>query len=339
MAVIEEQFQTIGGYATYYLTAGSGHPLVLVHGVGGSSLTFRWNMEELSERYRVYALDLPGHGRSEKPDIRYAAEDSVPFLITFLEQVVGGPAALVGVSAGGLMCALLAAERPDLVTHLVMVSSAGLGRDIDWGLRLLSLPVARPWLENARREPNVIRMSMRRIVHDPTVITEDVVAAVAASVVKLGIEHKRAVGYIGAAGGRQVLNADIGDRQYHRVLTELALAQPAGGEVIANVIIAEVRRFDRNRTPVVVTASTDPGWIDALHGMTERGVRPIAVFVDPATFDPSRDSSAIHQRIREMAFPIYVVDFNAGISEGFSLSELPPSSLISPELRWVAANP
>lgn len=169
--------------------------------------------------------------------------------------------------------------------------------------------------------------------------TEDVVAAVAASVVKLGIEHKRAVGYIGAAGGRQVLNADIGDRQYHRVLTELALAQPAGGEVIANVIIAEVRRFDRNRTPVVVTASTDPGWIDALHGMTERGVRPIAVFVDPATFDPSRDSSAIHQRIREMAFPIYVVDFNAGISEGFSLSELPPSSLISPELRWVAANP
>ncbi len=177
MNVIEEHTRTIGGYSTYFLAAGSGRPLVLVHGVGGSSLTFRWNLEELSEYFRVYALDLPGHGKSEKPDIRYAAEDSVPFLITFLEEVAGGPAALVGVSAGGLMCGLLAAERPDLVTHLVMVSSAGLGRDIDWGLRLLSLPVARPWLENARGEPNVIRMSMRRIVHDPSVITDDVVAA------------------------------------------------------------------------------------------------------------------------------------------------------------------
>lgn len=168
----------IGGFDTFYLAAGEGRPLLLVHGVGGSSVTFRWNIEELAQRFRVYALDLPGHGRSEKPDLRYDAEDSVPYLATFIREVCGEPTALVGVSAGGLMCALTAEEYPELVTHLVMVSSAGFGRDIDWGLRLLSLPVVRPWMEHTRHVPNSVRMSLRRVIHDPSLITDELVQAV-----------------------------------------------------------------------------------------------------------------------------------------------------------------
>ena len=178
MAAVDERYQDIAGIRTFYLVAGSGRPLLLVHGVGGSSLTFHANIEELAARFRVYAVDIPGHGRSEKPDARYAVEDAVPFLIEFIEQVCGEPAALVGVSAGGLMCALTAAARPDLVTHLVMVSSAGLGRDVDWGMRLLTLPIARPWMESTRQEPGAVRLSLRRILHDPSLITDDLVAAV-----------------------------------------------------------------------------------------------------------------------------------------------------------------
>jgi pimeloyl-ACP methyl ester carboxylesterase len=178
MEHVEEHYRDIAGYGTFYTAAGSGRPLLLVHGVGGSSLTFRWNIEELAKRFRVYALDLPGHGRSEKPDLRYDAEDAVPYLATFIREVCGGPAALVGVSAGGLMCALTASEYPELVTHLVMVSSAGFGGDVDWGLRLLTLPIVRPWMENTRHEPNAVRMSLRRVIHDPTLITDDLVAAV-----------------------------------------------------------------------------------------------------------------------------------------------------------------
>jgi len=178
MAPISERYRDVGGVRTYYMVAGAGRPLLLVHGVGGSSLTFRANIAELSQRFRVYAVDVPGHGRSAKPEARYAVEDAVPFLIDFIETVCGGPAALVGVSAGGLMCALTAAARPDLVTHLVMVSSAGLGRDVDWGLRLLTLPIARHWLENSRQDPAAVRLSLRRILHDPALITDDLVAAV-----------------------------------------------------------------------------------------------------------------------------------------------------------------
>jgi 4,5:9,10-diseco-3-hydroxy-5,9,17-trioxoandrosta-1(10),2-diene-4-oate hydrolase len=178
MIRIEEHFREVAGVRTYYRAAGTGHPLLLIHGVGGSSLTFSANVEELAHRFRVYALDLPGHGRSEKPEVSYAVEEAVPYIAAFIEEVCGGPAALVGVSAGGLMCALTAAAHPHLVTHLVLVSSAGLGRDVDWGLRLLSLPMLRPWLENARHDPAAVRLSLRRVLHNPALITDELVAAV-----------------------------------------------------------------------------------------------------------------------------------------------------------------
>ncbi len=191
MDQVEEHMHTVAGLRVFYMAAGTGHPLLLVHGVGGSSLTFRANITELARWFRVYALDLPGHGRSEKPEARYAAEDAVPFLAAFIERVCGGPAALVGVSAGGLICALTAAARPDLVTHLVLVSTAGLGRDVDWTLRLLTLPLARPWLERVRHDPAAVRFSLRRIVHDPSLITEELVAAVCAERAQPG--HARAI--------------------------------------------------------------------------------------------------------------------------------------------------
>lgn len=180
MTELEEHFREIAGLQTYYRTAGAGRPLLLLHGVGGSSLTFQWNIADLAKHYRVYALDLPGHGRSAKPDLDYFFEDAVPYLATFIEEVCGGPTALVGVSAGGLICALTAAAHPDLVTHLVMVSSAGLGRDVNWGLRLLSLPLVRPWMEKSRQDPAAVRLSLRRVLHDPALITDELVAAVCA---------------------------------------------------------------------------------------------------------------------------------------------------------------
>lgn len=175
---ITEHFDTIAGIKTYYQTAGAGRPVVLLHGVGGSSVTFRSNIADLARQFRVFAIDLPGHGRSEKPDLPYHVEEAVPFLKTFITDVVGGPAALVGVSAGGLMCALTAAAHPKLVSHLVLVSSAGIGRDVDWGLRLLSLPIVRPWLENGRQDPAAVRMSLKRVVHDPALITDELVETV-----------------------------------------------------------------------------------------------------------------------------------------------------------------
>lgn len=171
---IQEHQRQIGGYSTYYQSAGSGRPLVLVHGVGGSSLTYSANIEALARHHRVYAVDVPGHGRSEKP-LEYEVEGAVPFIAAFIKEVCGGPAALVGMSAGGLMCALTAATHPELVTHLVLVSSAGLGRDVALGLRLLAMPVTWRIVETARPTPEGVRFAMRRVVFDPACLSDEMI--------------------------------------------------------------------------------------------------------------------------------------------------------------------
>jgi len=173
---IEQHVRTIHGYETFYQAAGQGCPLVLVHGIGGLSINYASNIEALAGHFHVYAVDIPGHGRSEKPDIDYAIESSVPFIAAFIREVCGEPAALVGMSAGGLMCTLTAAAHPDLVTHLVLVSSAGLGPDVNVALRLMSQPIAWPVVESSRPTPTGIRMAMKRVVHDTSCLSDEMVA-------------------------------------------------------------------------------------------------------------------------------------------------------------------
>jgi len=173
---IDEHDRIVAGFRTHYLAGGEGRPVLLVHGVGGSLLTYQRNIAELARIGRVYAIDLPGHGLSEVPDSEYRAEDGGAFLISFIEEVCGEPAALIGVSAGGLMCTIAAAERPDLVTRLVLVSSAGFGRDIGWTLRLLTLPLLDRFIEETTEQR--VRGSLAHQFHDPSLLTADFVAGV-----------------------------------------------------------------------------------------------------------------------------------------------------------------
>jgi len=163
--------------------------------------------------------------------------------------------------------------------------------------------------------------------------SDDLVAALAASVTKFALDHKRSIGYIGTPAVRRVMQADFSERQYHHILEELALAKSDGREHIADVIVEESRRFDRNRTPVVVTSSMDPRWLKALEGLTTRGVRPIAVFVDPGSFSNTIDSSQFLATAREQRFSTFVVDFTAGVAEAFSLESRIARAEAVPQLR------
>jgi len=161
----QERYALVAGYRTHYVVAGDGPPILLVHGVGGSLVTYRRNIDALATVGRVYALDLPGHGLSEIVAGEYSAERGGAFLCAFIEAVIGAPAALVGVSAGGLMSIIAASERPELVTRLVLVDSAGFGRDVAWKLRLLTLPFADRLLRTASLQQ--VQSALQRHVHDP----------------------------------------------------------------------------------------------------------------------------------------------------------------------------
>ncbi len=117
-----------GGFRIRYLEAGAGPPLVLVHGLASSALV-DWGrlVPALGERYHVYAPDLPGFGRSERPpDAAYSIPMQVEAVRAFMAKAGVPRARVAGVSMGGWIAARLAAEHPELVERLVLVAPAGM---------------------------------------------------------------------------------------------------------------------------------------------------------------------------------------------------------------------
>lgn len=103
---------------------GQGRPIVLVHGLGGHHANWMDVAPGLARHGHVTAVDLPGFGFTEpcgRPASVLASRDLV---LRYLDEVVGGPAVLVGNSTGGLVCLLAAARAPWLVDGLVLVCPA-----------------------------------------------------------------------------------------------------------------------------------------------------------------------------------------------------------------------
>ncbi|MFV0457439.1 MAG: alpha/beta fold hydrolase [Actinomycetales bacterium] len=103
-----------------YYEAGSGHPLVLLHGSGPGATgwsNFRGNIGALAEHFHVYAVDMPGWGESDAATVDQL--DHVAAAIEFLDALGIERAAFVGNSMGGQTCLRLATEHPDRITHLV----------------------------------------------------------------------------------------------------------------------------------------------------------------------------------------------------------------------------
>ncbi len=138
---LRHRYVEVAGIGTHYVVAGQGPPVVLIHGLGSSLATWQRTIPPLAERYTVYALDMPGHGDSEKPDIEYSLDAGIDYLDAFLDAMDVPRAALVGNSMGGLLSLGFALERPERVTRLALVDAAGLGRELAFLLRLASLPV------------------------------------------------------------------------------------------------------------------------------------------------------------------------------------------------------
>ncbi|MEW6733199.1 MAG: alpha/beta fold hydrolase [Acidobacteriota bacterium] len=116
----------VNGHRLCYLDVGQGDPIVLLHGLGSSALSWLFVLPELGQRRRVIALDQIGHGRSEKPAIPYRISDFVDYLEAFLKQLSLSQVDLVGNSLGGWVAAHFAIKRPELVRRLALVCSAGL---------------------------------------------------------------------------------------------------------------------------------------------------------------------------------------------------------------------
>lgn len=142
--------------------------LLLIHGMAGSSATWREVMPALSERYTVIAPDLPGHGESDKPRQDYSLGAHANALRDLLLALGVERATVVGQSLGGGVAMQLAYQHPTHCERLVLVSSGGLGQEVSWILRALSLPgleYVMPILfpSFARDAGNLVSRSLQRI--------------------------------------------------------------------------------------------------------------------------------------------------------------------------------
>jgi pimeloyl-ACP methyl ester carboxylesterase len=127
---VRSAFANVLGHPVHYYALrgeGTGTPVVLVHGLGGSANGFYKTFFLLAKRFsRVLALDLPGNGFSPLPSGGPASlVDQLAVLDGFCEEVVREQAFVVGNSLGGAMVTMLAHQRPERVKALALVSPAG----------------------------------------------------------------------------------------------------------------------------------------------------------------------------------------------------------------------
>lgn len=169
----QDHYLRVGQFNTRYWAEGSqGSPVVLIHGIGCYIENWLPSFGALAVQHRVFAPDLLGHGRTDKPlNVSYKIADLAKFVMDFMAAVGIERAHVVGHSLGGAIATRLALSYPTAVNRLVLVASAGLGKEVILALRLMTVPVlgelvSRPSLSGSA--------SLAKLaVYDPAAITDE----------------------------------------------------------------------------------------------------------------------------------------------------------------------
>jgi pimeloyl-ACP methyl ester carboxylesterase len=141
MPVLQE-FRTIHGHRRAFLRGGQGPTLLLIHGIGDSSRTWRPVLNLLAEHHTVIAPDLLGHGDSDKPRADYSVGGFANGMRDLLAVLDVERATVVGHSLGGGVALQFAYQYPQLCERLVLIASGGLGTEVTPLFRAAALPGA-----------------------------------------------------------------------------------------------------------------------------------------------------------------------------------------------------
>ena len=133
---------SIHGHEVTYRMGGSGPNVLFIHGMAGSSRTWKDVTDMMVADHTIIAPNLLGHGESAKPMGDYSLGAFASGLRDLMGLIGVERTTVVGQSLGGGVAMQLAYQYPELVDRLVLVCSGGLGRDVNWMLRLLTLPGA-----------------------------------------------------------------------------------------------------------------------------------------------------------------------------------------------------
>jgi len=170
----QDQYIKVGQINTRFWALGDeGTTIILIHGIGGSVEAWTPNINVLAQHHRVYAIDLVGFGRSDKPSMPYSFSYMARFVNDFIQAQHIDRATVIGHSLGGGVSLQFTIQFPDRVEKLVLVSSGGLGRELNLLLRLATLPVIGELLTRPSRKRTA--QFLKECIHDPALVTDDLV--------------------------------------------------------------------------------------------------------------------------------------------------------------------
>ncbi|MFN8474825.1 MAG: alpha/beta fold hydrolase [Anaerolineae bacterium] len=173
----EDKFVKVGDLTVRYWTMGeSGPPVILVHGLGASVEFWVRNIPILARHYRVFAVDIVGFGRSDKPlQYDWGVERVADFMDDFLIAIGLDKVHWVANSMGGLIALVTAARHPGHTLSLTLVDSAGFSRRVTWLFRLMAIPLIGELLMMLGTW--ALRFTLRRLFADPKQVPEHWVQA------------------------------------------------------------------------------------------------------------------------------------------------------------------
>jgi len=185
------QFVRVGNQLVHVEQSGQGEPVVLLHGFGASTYSWRKVIPALGASHRVIAIDLNGFGYTERPKdlASYTREGQIAMILGVMDALGIDRAHIVGHSYGGGLSLLLATIHPERFRTLVLVDSSAPTYPDDRRSRLASVrPFANLFLRAVALRPAMVRRSLRASVYDGSLVTPGLVQAYLDSVSIEGAE-------------------------------------------------------------------------------------------------------------------------------------------------------
>ncbi|HYM99749.1 MAG TPA: acetoin dehydrogenase dihydrolipoyllysine-residue acetyltransferase subunit, partial [Aestuariivirgaceae bacterium] len=180
-----------------YLKLGSaeGVPIILVHGYGADLNSWMFNQPQLAESHTTYALDLPGHGESDKKLAEGSLREFADAVAGFMDALQIERAHLVGQSLGGGIVLQFAVDHPGKIASLTLISSAGLGTDIN-------MPYIEAFIGATGRKD--LKPELEKLFADPQLVSRDMINTVLKYKRMDGVDQVlRTVAAKSFAGGKQ----------------------------------------------------------------------------------------------------------------------------------------
>ena len=207
----DTEFLELDGSWVRYDVIGGGPPVVLVHGWLGSSRVWEALAHRLAQRFTVYSLDLTGFGESDKPLSGYGVRNGSRLLYAFCAHFGLTRASVIGHDLGGNMAVKLAADHPDVVGRVVLVSVPADEDQIDLPtpLWLATLPILGPLFYALGRAFGPVRRTwVRPFVADPEDLTDEIMEDAGKST-PAAVARTLSISRREISGGRLVRQAKI----------------------------------------------------------------------------------------------------------------------------------